>query len=287
MTTNDNFYKYGLTSQGRQRVDAIDRIFQRLIDEEKARSRRQWIGASEIADIELAERALDDNRENRLGIFSEITGAFEDSAFETGAHMAVIWLPRASVMVRLLDRPELRMPRRRFVALERCHGRASFYARQQFMEDVVGHLAFRIDAYRRWRRERGLTDQLPPPFGDDPAVEGSPAMPVAALRPQDVDEGAPAPAVAEAAAVAALPEHAEHTDVATAETRETPTDTVLDEWYLARVEKCLKHGEQPSRRDDWQAANKDLGRVSQTRIEAVRANLAPREWTTHGRRTKN
>jgi hypothetical protein len=157
----------------RKLVAEIDQRYQRLIDREMARPRRRWIGTAEIAELEIRERGLDDDQESRWDLLREIALAVEDGAFEAGDRMTVVWLPKALFIYgrldrRLLQRLELRIQRNRFAALERTE------SHQDFLENVVGRLAVRVDAYLRWRCARGLTDPLPAPFGDAPSLAEMP-----------------------------------------------------------------------------------------------------------------
>lgn len=63
------------------------------------------------------------------------------------------------------------------------------------------------------------------------------------------------------------------------------SDQALRTWYAARVRKCQAGGEEPTRKEDWQAATADLRFVSQDRVYAIRKQLAPSSWTARGRRT--
>jgi hypothetical protein len=61
--------------------------------------------------------------------------------------------------------------------------------------------------------------------------------------------------------------------------------TALRDWYVKRVESCLRSGRQPSREDDYSEANTELsGSIPKRAVEALRRELAPEEWTRKRRR---
>jgi hypothetical protein len=271
----------------RKLVAEIDQRYQQLIDREMARPRRRWIGAFEIAELETREHGFDDEQESRRDLLREIALAVEDGAFEAGDRMTVVWLPKALFIYyrldrRLLQRLELRIQRNRFAALKRTE------SRQDFLENVVGRLAVRVDAYLRWRCARGLTGPLPAPFGDapsvaEPAVE--PALP--ADLPSVSSEtvyAAVSPSSAPPVTDVADDPTTSPGDPAAAELRDPVTDEDFKAWYKKRVEECQKSGRWPTREEDWKDANKELGLVSHTRVRKVRSEIAPELWTKRGRR---
>jgi hypothetical protein len=78
----------------------------------------------------------------------------------------------------------------------------------------------------------------------------------------------------------------EATDASVVQKRYSPAE--LRRWYSGWVLSNLANGSEPSRDADLEAARKQFGeRVHRPTLRALRKELAPSEWTSHGRRRQD
>jgi hypothetical protein len=186
----------------RQRIDLRNRArWRQLLDAfpflETERRPRRWVLVVEIHEWRPSR--------DQKAIYSELARAVANGSFTSGD---VHWLPESFNALRAegLRHPQLRMTRHRIGRLALIYSPgatgAEAFDDPDFHRDVVSRLVISPAAYRRWRRDNGKYDDLPPKFGaevEDFAPAGAPSA-KSAPKVETDETGDPAQSVAPPAA---------------------------------------------------------------------------------------
>jgi hypothetical protein len=154
---------------------------QRLADAMRQQRPKRWITAFEVADEALREPgSIASKRESRPLIYVELARAIAQGSFEENGRTHVHWLSGSGG----------RMTRSRLVTLALGYSPdgtdAGVFEKPAFLKAVVAELVFPVAVVRRWLRDRGRFEPLPPEFeaddeggAVDPASKAEPALPQA------------------------------------------------------------------------------------------------------------